>query len=268
MDASQRPTAAFRGRRRLRRALIATFVVIGVGAAWAGVALTAHPGTETHDSRAQAAPAKKFPSTPATTVSPSAGRALVPKTDLAGLGWTDFGGIELPVSRSGGPHYVRGDLAWGFADTPLGALLAAVNIGVRANAQWGPDVFGPTIRNQVTGSDAAALLADCRASYEQAIQGEGVPAGQSLGRAYVTEEAFRWVTYTPVIAAVDVVSAGPGDQGTTVRAVTRIEVEWSGTDWQVIAPPGGDWGNSAAPLTSLTGYTRFPVPPASKGTRR
>jgi hypothetical protein len=268
MDTSQRTVAAYRHRRRLRPALIATCVVIGVGAAWAGLALTARPGTETRDSRTQAAPAKKFPPPPAAAVSPSVGRALVPTTELTGLGWMDFGGIELPISRAAGPHDVRGGLAWGFADTPLGALLAAVNIGVRANAQWGPHIFGPTIRKQVTGPDAAALLVGCQTSYDQAVQAERVPAGQSLGRAYVVEAAFRWVSYTPVSATIDIVSAGPGDQGATVRAVTRIEVEWSGADWQVIAPPGGDWGNSAAPLTSLTGYTRFPVPPASKGTRR
>jgi hypothetical protein len=260
MDARQRPVAASRQRRLLRRALIATCVVIGVGVGLAGLTWTARPAAPARDSRAQAAPARRLP--PSAAVSPSAGPTVIPPSDLAGLGWTDFGGIDLPVSRSAGPHDVRGGLAWGFADTPLGALLAAVNIGVRANAQWGPGIFTPTIRDQVTGPDAAALLADCQASYDQAIQAEGAPTGQSLGRAYVTEEAFRWVTYTPVDATVDVVSAGPGDQGATVRAVTRIEVQWSGTDWQVIAPPGGDWGNSAAPLTSLTGYTLFPVPPA------
>jgi hypothetical protein len=259
MDASQRPTGAFRQRRRLRLALIATCVVIGIGACWAGLTWTVRPAAQAHGSRAQTVPARRSPPL-SPVVSPSAGRALAPPTDLAGLRWRDFGGIELPVSRSAGPHDVRGGLAWGFAHTPLGALLAAVNIGVRANAQWGPDVFTPTIRKQVTGPDAAALLTACRTSYDQAVQAEGGPANQSLGRAYVTEEAFRWVTYTPVSATVDIVSAGPGDQGATVQAVTRIEVQWSGTDWQVIAPPGGDWGNSAAPLTSLTGYTLFPIP--------
>jgi hypothetical protein len=259
MNASQRPTAASRQRRPLRRALIATCVVIGVGVGWTALTWMDRPAVPAHDSQRQA-PARTLPSSAA--VSPSAGGALVPPTDLASLGWTNFGGIELPFSRSAGPHDVRGGLAWGFADTPLGALLAAVNIGVRANAQWGPGIFTPTIRNQVTGPDAAALLAGCQASYDQAVQAEGAPVGQSLGRAYVTEEAFRWVTYTSVSATVDIVSAGPGDQGATVQAVTRIEVEWSGTDWQVIAPSGGDWGNSAAPLTSLTSYIRFPVPPA------
>lgn len=185
-----------------------------------------------------------------------------PSPDLAGLAWVSFHGVELPASRSAGPWHISGGLAWGFADTSLGALIAAVNIAVRANAQWGPAVFGPTIRSQVIGPSAAALLAACQVSYQQASQAAGVPHGQPLGRVFVTEEAFRWVAYTADDATVDIVSAGPGAQGTTVQAVTRIEVVWADWDWRVIAPPGGDWGNSAAPLASLDGYTRFPVPRA------
>jgi hypothetical protein len=152
---------------------------------------------------------------------------------------------------------MQGGLAWGFADTPVGALLAAVNIGVRANGQWGLNIFGPTIREQVTGLGASALLAACQASYQQALAQAGVAAGQPLGPAYVTEQAFRWVAYTPTSATVDIVSAGPGNNGTTARAVTRIEVVWQRGDWRVVAPPGGDWGNTAAPVTSLTGYISF-----------
>jgi hypothetical protein len=169
----------------------------------------------------------------------------------------DFYGVELPASSSAGPRDIQGGLAWGFADAPVGALLAAVNIGVRANAQWGPNIFGPTIRTQVTGLGASALLTACQASYQQALHQAGVPAGQPLGPAYVTEQAFRWVAYTPAAAAVDIVSAGPGNDGTTARAVTRIEVVWQRGDWRVIAPPGGNWGNTAAPVTSLTGYISF-----------
>ena len=181
-----------------------------------------------------------------------------PQVSLAGLGWADLAGVELPVSHSAGPRHREYGLAWGFAHTPLGALLAAVNIGVRANAWWGPGIFVTTIRDQVIGPDAPALLASCQASYQQASRAAGVPAGQPLGRAVVAEEAFRWLAYAPARAAVDIVSAGPGAQGATVRAVTRIEMAWSRGDWRVIAPPGGDWGNAAAPLMSLAGYTSFP----------
>jgi hypothetical protein len=182
----------------------------------------------------------------------------LPRVNLAGLRWTGYHGVELPSSPAAGPSNTADGLASGYADTPLGALIAAVNIGVRANAQWGPDVFGPTITNQVTGPDAAALLASCQSAYSQASQAAHVTDGQMLGNAYVTEEAFRWVAYTPADATVDLVSAGPGSQGVAVRATTRIEVVWSGGDWRVVAPPGGDWGNAAAPLSSLSGYTILP----------
>ena len=91
-----------------------------------------------------------------------------------------------------------------------------------------------------------------------ASQAAHITGGAPLGNAYVSEEAFRWVAWAPSDATVDLVSAGPGSQGTTVRATTRVEVVWSGGDWLVVAPPGGDWGNAAAALPSLSGYTVFP----------
>ena len=257
MTASRRPAVAGY-RRRGRLALIAGGVLVVLAAAGASIAW---PGRHAAPGAAgEAGQARSIPPSPA-AASPAGPRQL-PPTDLANLGWTDFHGVDLPVSRSAGPHVIRRGLASGFADSPLGALLAAVNIGVRANAQWGPGIFAPTIRNQVTGPGTAALLSACNASYEQASQASGIPAGQPLGRAYVVEEAFRWVAYTPADATVDIVSAGPGSDGVTVRAVTRIEVVWSGRDWRVIAPPGGDWGNSAVPLRSISGFTILPTPAA------
>ena len=88
-----------------------------------------------------------------------------------------------------------------------------MNIGVRANAQWGPRVFTAVIRSQITGPGAAALLANCQASYDQASRSEGVTGGQPLGNVHVAEEAFRWVAYTPAAAVIDLVSAGPGAAG-------------------------------------------------------
>jgi hypothetical protein len=224
-------------------------VVLGAGLV---LALTGRHGTGSGGSSA-----------PATGPSPRAdaqgtGAPQVPRVDLAGLRWSEFHGVELPSSPLAGPRDTSGGLASGYSDTPLGALLAALNIGVRANAQWGPAIFGPTIRDQVTGADAPALLASCQSSYGQASQAAHVTGGQPLGNAYVAEEAFRWIAYTPAAATVDLVSAAPGSQGVTVRATVRVQVTWSGGDWRVVAPPGGDWGNAAAGLPSLSGYTLFP----------
>jgi hypothetical protein len=245
-------------RRQLtRRALVIALALVSLGGG--GLAWTASHAA--HSVQPNSGHPSDAPPVPG--VSSPAGPASITGADLRSLAWTDFYGVELPVSKAAGPRDARGGLAWGFSDTPLGALLAAVNIGVRANGQWGPGIYGPTIREQVTGQAAAALLQACTADYEQGRDTAGVPDGQPLGRADVTEEAFRWVTYSPADATVDIVSAGPAGPGTTTaRAVTRIEVEWLAGDWRVIAPPAGDWGSSAAPLASVTGYTRFPVPPA------
>jgi hypothetical protein len=235
-------------RRAPRRLLLAAVAVIAVAGAGLAVLLTLG-GT----------PGAGSPAPGRRPTAPAASSGLqTPQVSLAGLRWADYHGVELPSSPVAGPRDTSGGLASGFADTPLGALLAALNIAVRANAQWGPGIYGPTIRDQVTGPDAAALLASCRADYAQASQAAHITDGAPLGNAYVSEEAFRWVAYTSVGATVDLVSAGPGSQGVTVRAATRVEVVWYGGDWRVVAPPGGDWGNAAARLSSLSGYTVFP----------
>ena len=238
--------------RRPRRLLPAAAAAVAVAGAAAALVI-ARSGT----AGSSAAPGARR-AAPAASPASALQAPQLPQVSVGGLRWSDFHGIELPASASAGPRDTAGGLASGFADTPLGALTAALNIAVRANAQWGPGVYGPTIRDQVTGLYAAALLAGCQATYAQASQAAHVTGGAPLGNAYVTEEAFRWLAWNPAAATVDLVSAAPGSQGTTVRAVVRVQVTWSGGDWREVAPPGGDWGNAAAQLSSLSGYTVFP----------
>ena len=234
-------------RRAPRRAWLAAAIVIAVAGAGLALAVTSRGGSP--------GPARR---PPAPAAAPGTSGPQLPRLSLAGLRWSSYHGVELPSSAVAGPRHTGGGLAWGFAGTPLGALLAALNIAVRANAQWGPDVFVPTIGDQVTGPDAAALLAACQAGYGQASQAAHITGGQPLGDADATEEAFRWAAWTPADATADLVSAGPGSGGVTIRASTRVQVVWQDGDWRVVAPPGGDWGNAAARLTSLAGYTVFP----------
>ncbi|HEY1919611.1 MAG TPA: hypothetical protein VGH27_28915 [Streptosporangiaceae bacterium] len=173
------------------------------------------------------------------------------------LSWVNFHGIQLPASAQDGPRSTNGGLASGFADTPGGALVAAINIAVRTAALWGPAIYTPTITHQVTGPDTTALLNADTSSYQALQTAAHVPAGQPAGRGYAAEAAYQFVTWTPASAAVDLVTEGPGDNGATALAVTRIQVVWQHGDWHVVAPPGGTWANSAASLSSLTGYTTF-----------
>lgn len=203
---------------------------------------------------------------PATAAAPTGAGAQtsVPpgRVDLSGVRWRDFHGIRLPYSRANGPAHVEGDQVRGFADSAGGAVFAAVHIGVRANAQWGPDIYGPTVRDQVDGPDKPALLDQLDSAYEQLADKAGVSSGP-VGRAYAVEEGFRVEAFSPDAATVDIVTAGPGRDGTTVRVATRIQLTWCGHDWHVLAPPGGDWGaaahvlSSAHPVDALDGYRPF-----------
>jgi hypothetical protein len=239
----------YRRNRRRRRLAVALAIVLAlyVAAAW-------HHGPAHATHRTHAAPHQKAtPSTQARTP----GTRHVAAED-AGLRWTDFHGIALPVSAQDGPRHIRGGLAWGFADTPRGAVLAAVNIAVRTAAQWGPAVYRPTIRDQVTGPDAGALLRNDASDYAALRAAARVKAGQPAGRGYAVEAAYRVTAWTPAAGAVEIVTEGPGSGGTTLLAVTRIALTWRRGDWRVVAPPGGNWANAATTATSLTGYTTFP----------
>lgn len=167
-----------------------------------------------------------------------------------GLRWADFHGIELPVSPEAGPRHARGGLASGFADTPRGALLAAVNIAVRASADWGPSIFRPTIADQVTGRSALALLRAVAREYAQARRPGGQP---SQPRA--SEDAYRFLAFTPATATIDLVTSGPAADGTPVLVLTTLQVVWLRGDWRLVAPPSGDWARASTQISSLAGYT-------------
>jgi hypothetical protein len=251
-------TRAERRRVRRRRRLFLLFALVIALAATASALdhSHAHRGHRSH-TRGRAVSAPAYPRSAQTAKQLKTPESPGPATGI-GLHWTDFHGIRLPESAEGGPRHMRGGLAWGFADTQEGALLAAVNIAVRTAAQWGSDIYQPTIRHQVTGPDAAPLLKADASGYAALRATAHVRAGQPAGRGYAVEAGFRFVTYTRADATVDIVTEGPGSSGTTVRTATRVEVLWLRGDWRVVAPPGGDWANSATAISSLTGYTTFP----------
>lgn len=242
--------APYQPRRRRGRTIFVVLAVVVAVVAALGIAVAGRHRSSTGPQR---------PIPPSATQTVPGGQPPGPEVDLSGLRWVDFHGMRLPVSATDGPRHQRGGLAWGFAATPRGALLAAMHIGVRANATFGPRIFTPTIGHQVvdTGNGAtnkAALLTSSRADYDQLRRQAGVPAGQPAGRVYAVIEGFRWGTYTPREATIELLSAGPDQQnGGSVRASTRIQLTRRDGDWRVYAPVGGDWGNAA---------TQVPKPPS------
>ena len=178
---------------------------------------------------------------------------ITPAADLSRVLWTGFHGYRLPVSAQAGPQNTAGDLASEFADTPLGALLAVINIAARTAWQFGPAVFGPTIEDQVTGPYQAQMLSEDQDAY--AANAAQIPEIQA--RSVIV--GYQWAGYAPSDATLDIVEAGPvGDGGTTEYVATQVEAQWQNGDWRVVAPPGGDWANTAAQIPSLNGYITFP----------
>jgi hypothetical protein len=238
--------------RRRRPYVIALFLVI-VAAIFL---VHSHPEPQrTQPARAPAARTAR-PRTPQQPSAETAGSSVA--TAGQDLNWVSFHGMQLPASATAGPRDTRSGLASGFADTPRGALLAAINIGVRTAAQWGTAIFAPTITSQVTGPDARTLLEAEETSYAQLRAAAQVAPGQPAGQGYAAEMAYRFLAWSPASAVVDVVSAEPVADGTTALASTRIQVLWQHDDWRVVAPPGGNWANAATAISSLTGYTPFP----------
>jgi hypothetical protein len=241
-----------RRRRRFAAGLVILIAVAG---------LAVHEDTQSHHTTP--APAR---ATPAPRPSPADRTSRAPATSLAvleadagqGLSWARFHGMQLPASATAGPRDTRGGLASGFAHTPQGALLAAINIGVRTAAQWGSAIFVPTITRQVTGPAAAALLHAEETAYAQLRAATHVRAGQPAGQGYAVEDGYRFTAWSPAAATVDILTIGPTASGATVLAATTVQVVWQRGDWQVMAPPGGNWANAATAISSPVGYTTFP----------
>jgi hypothetical protein len=174
-----------------------------------------------------------------------------PAINLAQIRWVNYHGYLMPESPADGPSDTSGGLASGYADTPLGALLAAINIGSRTAYQFGPTVFQPTIDNQVIGQYQPNMLSADLAAWN--ASGQQAPPVT----VYTRILGFALEGYTPADATVEVAS-GASANGNSIEAATQIELQRTGGDWKVVAPIGGDWGNTAVQVTSLTGFTLFP----------
>ena len=241
-----------RRRRRFAAGLVILIAVAG---------LAAHENTQSHHTtpaQARTTPAPgPSPANP-THRTPATAPATLEATAGQGLTWTSFHGMQLPASPTAGPRDTHGGLASGFARTPQGALLAAINIGVRTAAQWGSAIFVSTITRQVTGPAELALLHAEETAYTQLRAAVHVHPGQPTGQGYAAEDGYRFAAWSPAAATIDILTIGPTASGATVLATTTVQVVWQRGDWRVVAPSGGNWANAATAISSPAGYTFFP----------
>jgi hypothetical protein len=176
------------------------------------------------------------------------------------LTWVTIAGLDLPVSGTAGPADLTGGRARGFAHSPAGAVFAALHLLVRTSPQVGPQVWAPTLREQVAGPDLAAYTEAVRLGYQAGRDRLQVPDGRPLGRIYASIQGVRIDGYAEQAASLRVLIEAPGADGNPARAATMVQVSWSGSDWQLIAPPQGDWATMRVLVspTATAGYTPLP----------
>jgi hypothetical protein len=131
-----------------------------------------------------------------------------------------------------------------YAHNPIGALLAAAQIPYRLtiSSDW------RLMLNQqvMPGPGRAAFI---RIETESATNpGPPTPAG-----GYAQIAAFLFVTYTPQMAVIDLVSRG--EEGG--MAVGTYTVEWSDGDWKIALQPSGPVTPPTQDVTSTVGYVMW-----------
>jgi hypothetical protein len=191
-------------------------------------------------SMTSSAPAALPPSSAATSrleVSP-------PTAVPAGISWSLYQSVALPSSSTAGPSTFNGDIATGYAHTPVGALIAAANISTRYFLALDSDyrqaaeaMIGPGV-----GRDAWIAL---RAKESHATAD---PAG-----TYAQLAGFNFLSYS---ASDSVVQLATRAADGSLQAVPE-HVVWLNGDWRLVLSPDGGQSTNAQPLPSLAGFVSW-----------
>ncbi|HCT79555.1 MAG TPA: hypothetical protein DGG94_14220 [Micromonosporaceae bacterium] len=183
-----------------------------------------------------------------TTSSPPAPAAtVIPTSAPSGITWSLVGQTAVPASATDGPAKVTGCKATGYAHTPIGALVAAVQISTRSGFYAGRSCWEPAITAQfVASADRDTLLGLLK---QADVQGQPGAAPGELSQV----AAFRYTSYTSDTAVIGLIRRTP--QGSFAQTI--LTLTWIGDDWKLVAPAGGQWPAGTTSLSSLTGATAW-----------
>lgn len=177
------------------------------------------------------------------------GPQAVPTVAPAGITWTLWRTVALPSSPTAGPLVVKGNTARCFAHSPLGALIAAVQIDMRFHtaetAEWRTVVYEQMVPSRGREKLAAEVEALVKSDPAQAA---APPAPGSIAQV----AGFSFISYTPQTAVIDLVVTDSGRY-----AVGPVTVSWVGGDWKLDVQPAGTVTGPAQPISSTVGYVAW-----------
>ena len=153
----------------------------------------------------------------------SAGSQTVPTSAPSGTQWQLVGEMAAPSAPSTiGPQHTVDGFHVCFADSPLGALYAAVNV-------WAVGTAYPfaTVLERL-GANMPTLRPD--------IAGEKkTPNARINGNSQLQVAAFSFVSYSATSATIDLVFQAAGTSTGLLSLPTSLE--WQDSDWRYVAPP-------------------------------
>lgn len=191
-------------------------------------------GHGTHQSPAAALPRPAAPAPPESQLDQT-----IPTSPPADVQWQLYQRVALPYSATAGPHIIDGAVARGYAHTPTGALIAAIQIGARALLSGGGS-WRQVAEQQIMPGPGRDRFIQLRSQ----VTTDGSPdprLGQIAG--------FRFVTYTPETAVIQLATKfSDGDM-----QVTTGTVQWSDGDWKQVRQPDGSTSPTVQAISDLTG---------------
>jgi hypothetical protein len=171
--------------------------------------------------------------------------AVSPPTAVpAGISWSLYQSVALPSSPTAGPVTFNGDIATGYAHTPVGALIAAANISTRYFLALDSDYR----------QAAEAMVAPCvgRDAWIALRAKESHPMADPAG-TYAQVAGFNFLSYSPADSVVQLATRA-ADGG--LQAVPE-HVVWLSGDWRLVLSPDGGQSTNAQPLASLAGFVSW-----------
>jgi len=238
-------------------AVLLGMVAIGLVIVLIHAATSGKPGTPTaasppgapSGSTAQAGGAPPGGSPPATA--PGAGQAgrpagcattgtdqTIPTSPPAGVTWSLTGGFAVPSSAADGPTlHGPGGVRYCYSHTPLGAVLAASNLG------------------QGTGSpqeiqDASLKLSVVPNQYSAQVASTPAPPRDNRGSGQFA--GFRIISYSPDQASIALAASIPGH--TDSYPLLTVAMQWYQGDWRAVPQPGPTVVVTGSSATSLAAF--------------
>lgn len=213
-------------------------------AATTAVAQTTTPAAATPSAAATTPTVSTSTSVAAPAATTSALVTIPPTAAPVGVTWALFQGIALPSSTSDGPTKVSGPIYSGYSHTPTGALLAAVQISTRHLLTPAPG-WQAIVATQVEPGPGRDQFTKLEAAQAQDTAAPGGGYGQYVG--------FRFVTYSPDVAVIEVATKFPNGN----EQVSTLTVRWLQGDWkQELQPDGADTPPPQS-VQNLAGFTAW-----------